>query len=86
MNMTFFHVPTPEGSETVNVVLNNLIMAMIAKENFIVLSNLATHIYRTNFSTPPVLTTSNVFTGIYRVLSNIQDGAASLEYSLWSCG
>ena len=44
MNMTFFHVPTPEGFEIEQALTNNLTEATIAKKAFIALGLLATHI------------------------------------------
>jgi len=85
MNMTFVHVPTPEGFEIENGSVNNLVNAMIAKEAYIALGGVKKKIYITHFSTSPIAISPQDSAGMYRVLSNIQDGAASLEYSLWNC-
>jgi hypothetical protein len=43
MNMTFVHVPTTEGFEMKEWSVNNVIKAMIAKENFITLGVVGTY-------------------------------------------
>ena len=43
MNMTFIHVPTPEGFEVEKGVTDNLIRVMLAKESFITLGEVGTH-------------------------------------------
>jgi hypothetical protein len=58
MNINFVHVPTPNVFETSKIFVNDLIVAMLAKEAYIVLGSLAntyitnpifgyTHIYYT---------------------------------------
>ena len=43
LNMTFIHVPTPEGFEIENGLTDNLIRAMIAKEGYIALGEVGTN-------------------------------------------
>jgi hypothetical protein len=38
----------------------------------------------THISTSPIPSTLKISAGIYRVLSNIQNGIVSLEYFLWN--
>jgi len=59
---------------------------MIVKETYIVLGDLGRCILFESCFDSKILTITNVSAGMYRVLSNIQDGAASLDYYLWNCG
>jgi len=50
MNMTFVHVPTPEGFEIENGSVNNLVNATIAKETYIALGGVTNNfLYYTSF-------------------------------------
>jgi len=85
MNMTFFHVPIPEGFEIGNDLVYNLTMTMITKDVYIALGGVGTHY---SFISHIDCTNAYYMTSIrcmYLVLSNILDGAASLEYSLGKC-
>jgi len=59
---------------------------MIVKETYIALSDLGRCVLLASCFDSKILTISNVSAGMYRVVSNIQDGAASLDYYLWNCG
>jgi hypothetical protein len=86
MNMTLDYVPTPESFEIEVISVNHLITAIIAKEALLSKA-IRKHIFvRHIFRHKKIPTTSCISTGMDLVLSNIQDGAAFLEYSLWNFG
>ena len=86
MNMSFIHVPTTKDSEVEENVTDNLINALIAKKTFIALALLEQIFCWSHCWTPPVLISPLVSAGMYCFLTNIEDGAASIEYCLWNCG
>jgi len=75
MNMSFFHVPTPEGFELGGGSVGNLIRAMFAKEAYIVLGAVGTHlVFLSGFDS----------TNSYNRLSVSWYVPCSIKYPRWS--
>jgi hypothetical protein len=75
MNMTFVHVPTPEGFEIEKVSTDNLITAILAKEAYRALGDLGTHILLDSlFDT----------TSTYFIMSYRWHVPCSEKYARWS--
>jgi hypothetical protein len=68
INMTFVHVPTPEGFELENGSVNNLISAMISKEAYIAVGGVKKNFCITHHSTSPIAISPQDSACIYRVL------------------
>jgi len=66
--------------------INNIICAMFSKKPFLALGGLGKNICLYHILIPQISTTWWVSAGMYRVLSNIQNGVASLEFPLLNCG
>jgi len=75
MNMTFVHIPTPEGFEIEESLTDNLIRAMFAREAFIALGLLGTHIL-----VNPFLDSTNS----YYIISFRWYVPCSVKYPRWS--
>jgi len=75
MNMTFVHVPTPEGFEIEEGLTDNLIRAMIARDTFIALGLLGTYILA-----EPFLDSTNS----YYIMSFRWYVPCSVKYPRWS--
>ena len=86
MNMSLVHVPTPKYFKVQSIVRNNLFSAMIAKKTFLPWVFEEQIFCWSHSWTPQVPISPLVSAGMFRVLTNIEDGAASLEFSLWDCG
>jgi hypothetical protein len=76
MNMTFVHVPTPNGFEMDDgSLISNLVMSMIGKEVYIALGNVGTHILAVSF-----LDSTNT----YYMMSVRWYVPCSVKYPRWS--
>jgi hypothetical protein len=75
MNMTFFHVPTPEGLELEHVLFPNLVRSMIVKNASIALGDLGK-----NFELSSVFD----FTNTYKFISVRWYVPCSIKYPRWS--
>jgi len=66
--------------------VQNLTTTIIEKESYIALGDVGNHIFLSHILTQPVTAIYLVSAGMYRVLSNIQEGAASFGHPLRNCG